>query len=189
MADVNTDRITPRTLALAAVGAPFAARRAVRDRLKATGLRLRSTVVGVADETERRIEALAEEGERVVSAVSGTAPIDELTTRVDFERIEDRVSRARRQLEDVVAAWRESGRRPEEPAPEPTTPAAAEPKAPPKGEGRTTARAAGTSGGTATKGTGRSTATKATGSARSTTPKSTSGKRTAATKSPDDGAE
>lgn len=186
MADVNTDRITSRTLALAAVGAPFAARRAVRERMRATGLRLRSTVVGVAEETERRIEALAEEGERVVSTVSGTAPIDELTTRVDFERIEDRVSRARRQLEDVVAAWRESGRRPGEPAPEPKTPPA--PKAPPKGGARTATRAAGTSRSTAAKGTGQSTAAKSTEGTRSATPKSSAGKTSAATKRADDGA-
>lgn len=183
MADVNTDRISPRTLVLAAVGAPFAARRAVRERLRATGLRLRSTVVGVADETERRIEALAEEGERVVSAVSGTPPIDELTSRVDFERIEDRVSRARRQLEEVVAAWRESGRRAEEPE----TPSGAEPKAPPKEGART--KAEGTSRSTASKGTSRSTTGKAGEGTRSTASKRTAPKSSSTPKSSGDEAE
>lgn len=123
------DRITARTLALAAVGAPLAARRAVRGRIAETRQRLRRTVVGVAEETERHIEEWAEEGESLVSTITGTRPVSEITSRVDFDRIEDRVVRARRQLEEVVSTWRESGRRAgPSPAPEPQRPKVSEPE-------------------------------------------------------------
>ncbi len=124
------DRITVRTLALAAVGAPLAARRAVRGRIAETRQRLRRTVVSVAEETERHIEDWADEGENLVSTLTGTRPVDEITSRVDFDRIEDRVVKARRQLEEVVSTWRESGRRAEpSPEPEPRRPKASAPKA------------------------------------------------------------
>lgn len=164
------DRITARTLALAAVGAPLVAGKALRSRISQTRDRVRRRVVDVAEETERQIEDWANEGGQFVQTIAGTRPVDEITSRIDFDRIEDRVAKARRQLENVVSAWRDGARRPEPSA-----------ESPPAGEGTRTGTARATGGAPTTE---RTTAgsTKATPKTASKAGAKTAGAKATATK-------
>jgi hypothetical protein len=53
-----------------------------------------------------RIDVWAGEGEQFLGKVTDTKAIDELTSKVDFDQMQNQVNKLRDQLEDIVSTWR-----------------------------------------------------------------------------------
>ena len=80
-----------------AIGVPVVATRAVRE----YGARL-------ADGAQAQISTFADEGEKTAKKLQGGNVVEELQSRVDLDKVQDRVERLRDQLEGALQSWRES---------------------------------------------------------------------------------
>ncbi len=96
----NVMTAAKRTI-FAAVGAPVV----VKDRVLEFGTKMVSTA-------KDQFTAAADEGERMATTVRKNAVVEEISSRIDLDDIQDRVDKLRDQLEDALANWRE-GFRPE----------------------------------------------------------------------------
>ncbi|MFQ5555004.1 MAG: hypothetical protein ACE5GC_06510 [Acidimicrobiia bacterium] len=88
----------------AAVGAPMVAAR----RLHGYGSKLAEVGTRIADEAQGRFDEAAKEGERLTKQVRERNVVEELQSKVDLDRVQDRVEKLRDQLEGALASWRES---------------------------------------------------------------------------------
>lgn len=90
----------------AAVGAPVTAGRAVQGRLVTLREKLSDATTSVSKETRGRVDEWAEEGEKTIDRISEGKVVDELTAKVDFDQVQEQVSKLRDQLEDMLDTWR-----------------------------------------------------------------------------------
>lgn len=90
----------------AAVGAPVTAGRAVQGKLVTLREKLADTSASVSKETRGRMDEWAEEGEKAIDRISEGKVVDELTAKVDFDQVQEQVSKLRDQLEDMLDTWR-----------------------------------------------------------------------------------
>ena len=107
-----------------ALGAPVVAGRMVRE----YSSKLADYSGKWTDEASNRIDESAAEGEKIASRMRDASVVEGLQSRVDLEKIQDRVERLRDQLEGALETWRDSfaaeGPADDAPKPEANKPAA-----------------------------------------------------------------
>ncbi len=122
----------------AALGAPFVAGRKARE----YGSKVADYSNKWAEEVQGQYDDFASEGEKVAAKVRDRNMVEELQSRVDLEKVQDRVEKLRDQLEGALSSWRESFT-PEQPTtPEPAKKAPAKKAAAKKAPAKTTAKKA-----------------------------------------------
>lgn len=88
---------TGKKAAMAAVGAPVVAGKAIADWSGKMG-----------KSAQKQFEAWVVEGEKLTQQLRDGKVVDEIKDRVDFEQIQGRVEKLRDQLEDVLSNWRDN---------------------------------------------------------------------------------
>ncbi|MGH8875696.1 MAG: hypothetical protein ACRDVM_10665 [Acidimicrobiia bacterium] len=100
----------------AAVGAPVVTVKSVQSRLGELRGRISKEAQTFGKQAQGRLDDWAKEGEQVVTRITDGKVVDELTSKVDFDQVQEQVGRLRDQLEDMLATWRSSFRPGEQPA-------------------------------------------------------------------------
>ena len=90
----------------AAIGAPVVIAKQARHRFDDVRTHLGERTSKLTDEARRQIDAWAAEGEDVFGKISESETIDELTSKMDLDQVQEQVSKLREQLEDLLATWR-----------------------------------------------------------------------------------
>ena len=88
----------------ASIGAPVVAGRMAKDyadKLATRGNELTETA-------QKRFAEFSKEGEKVTKQLRDTDVVEEIQSRVDFDKVQDRVEKMRDQLEGALDSWRES---------------------------------------------------------------------------------
>jgi len=98
----------------AGIGAPVVAGRMVKE----YGEKLASHGSKLGKAAQERFDEFSTEGEKVTKQLRDADVVEEIQSRVDFDKVQDRVEKMRDQLEGALENWRES-----------FTPAAAKPVA------------------------------------------------------------
>ncbi len=112
----------------ATIGVPVMAGRAIKS--VADGVTTRAANLGKA--ARNRFDELSTEGEKATKQLRDADVVEEIQSRVDLEKVHDRVEKMRDQLEGALDTWRDSF------APA-AKPAAAKPAAVKKAPAKTTA--------------------------------------------------
>lgn len=99
-----------KKLLYAAVGAPVVAVRKVGERVEEIRASLNKEADSFTETAGKRVDVWAEEGEKVVTRISDGKVVDEIAAKVDFDQVQEQVSKLRDQLEDMLATWRTSFR-------------------------------------------------------------------------------
>jgi hypothetical protein len=94
----------------AAVGAPVVAARKAGGRVKELRAKLNEEASSFTKKAETQVAVWAEEGERVVTRIGDAKVVDDLAAKVDFDQVQEQVSKLRDQLEDLISTWRASFR-------------------------------------------------------------------------------
>ena len=94
----------------AAVGAPVVAAKSTQERVEEIRAKIEENLKSFRTDSQKRIDTWATEGESTVGRLTDAKSIDELTTRVDFDQVQEQVNKLRDQLEDLVATWRSNFR-------------------------------------------------------------------------------
>ena len=94
----------------AAVGAPVVAAKSTQERVEEIRAKIEENFKSFGTDAQKRIDTWATEGESTVGRLTDAKSIDELTTRVDFDQVQEQVNKLRDQLEDLVATWRSNFR-------------------------------------------------------------------------------
>ena len=94
----------------AAVGAPVVAAKSTQERVEEIRAKIEENLKSFGTDAQKRIDTWATEGESTVGRLTDAKSIDELTTRVDFDQVQEQVNKLRDQLEDLVATWRSNFR-------------------------------------------------------------------------------
>jgi hypothetical protein len=95
-----------KTYLYAAVGAPVVAGRAVRETFGSLREKLSDNRVTFTNETKELVTEWAAEGEKTLDRLGEGKMVDELTAKVDFDQVQEQVSKLRDQLEDMLETWR-----------------------------------------------------------------------------------
>jgi hypothetical protein len=105
---------TAKKALYAAVGAPVVTVRRVgarvedvRDLINDRAGRLAEKV---STDVRKEFDVWASEGEKIVTQIGEQPVVEDITARVDLDQIQGQVHKLREQLEETVAAWRESFR-------------------------------------------------------------------------------
>lgn len=88
----------------AGIGAPVVAGRMVKDYTEK--LAEKSAKLGKA--AQSRFEEFSTEGEKVTKQLRDTDVVEEIQSRVDFDKVQGRVEKMRDQLEGALESWRDS---------------------------------------------------------------------------------
>ena len=94
----------------AAVGAPVVVAKNTQERVEEIRAKIEENLKSFSTDAQKRIDSWATEGESTVGRLTDAKSIDELTTRVDFDQVQEQVNKLRDQLEDLVATWRSNFR-------------------------------------------------------------------------------
>ena len=94
----------------AAVGAPVVVAKSTQERVEEIRDKIEENFKSFGNDAQKRIDTWATEGETTVGRLTDTKSIDDLTTRVDFDQVQEQVNKLRDQLEDLVATWRSNFR-------------------------------------------------------------------------------
>ncbi len=127
----------------AAIGAPLV----VGRKFKAYADKATELGPKVTEGAQHTFEEWADEGEKFTKGLQDSSVVEEVQSRVDLDKVQDRVEKLRDQLENSMTTWREGfapGGKPAEKAPAKKAPAAKAPakKAPAKKAPATKAAAA-----------------------------------------------
>ncbi len=90
----------------AAVGAPVAVAKVASERAGELRDKLTSNARDLTREAQKQFDEWAAEGEKLISRLSEGKVVDELAAKVDFDQMQEQVSRLRDQLEDMLNTWR-----------------------------------------------------------------------------------
>lgn len=90
----------------AAVGAPVAVAKVASERAGELRDKLTSNARDLTREAQKQFDEWATEGEKLISRLSEGKVVDELAAKVDFDQMQEQVSRLRDQLEDMLNTWR-----------------------------------------------------------------------------------
>lgn len=88
----------------AGIGAPVVAGRMVKDYAD----KLAARTSKLSDSAQQRFAELSKEGEKATKQLRDADVVEEIQSRVDFEKVQDRVEKMRDQLEGALESWRES---------------------------------------------------------------------------------
>ena len=88
----------------AGIGAPVVAGRMAKD--YAEWLAARGSKY--SKKAQEQFEELSKEGQKVTKQLRDADVVEELQSRVDFDKVQDRVEKMRDQLEGALESWRES---------------------------------------------------------------------------------
>ncbi len=94
----------------AAVGAPVAVAKNTQERVEEIRAKVEENIKSLGTDAQKRIDTWATEGESTVDRITDSKSIDDLTTRVDFDQVQEQVNKLRDQLEDLVTTWRSNFR-------------------------------------------------------------------------------
>jgi len=101
---LKTQKALAKKAFYAGVGAPVVAGRLVKD---AAG-KLADQGTKLTKSAQSRFDELSKEGEKVTKQLRDTDVVEEIQSRVDFDKVQDRVEKMRDQLEGALESWRES---------------------------------------------------------------------------------
>ncbi len=88
----------------ASLGAPVVATRVAKDISSKAVERYGK----LTDKAEKQFDVFAEEGEKLTKKLQSGDVVEEIQSRVDLEKVQDRVEKLRDQLEGALQSWRES---------------------------------------------------------------------------------
>lgn len=88
----------------AGVGAPVVMGRMVKD----YGSKAVDSYEKLTDKAEKQFDTFATEGEKLTKKLQSGDVVEEIQSRVDLEKVQDRVEKLRDQLEGALQSWRES---------------------------------------------------------------------------------
>ena len=88
----------------ATVGAPVVGARMAKD----FGEKLTERYNKLAETAEKQFDTFADEGEKFTKKLQSGDVVEEIQSRVDLEKVQDRVEKLRDQLEGALHSWRES---------------------------------------------------------------------------------
>lgn len=94
----------------AAVGAPFVGARKVGEQVEEIRSRLGKEASSFSKTANKRFNAWATEGEKLMNRLTDAKVVDDIASRVDFDQVSTQVNKLRDQLEDLLATWRTSFR-------------------------------------------------------------------------------
>lgn len=117
----------------AAVGAPVVAVKSAQERFDTMRAQFMQKTTTLSKDARKRwskqVEAAAVEGEKLVNRIAEGKVVDEITDRIDFEQVQNQVSRLRDQLETMLETWRSNFRPAGKPVSKPANkPAAIKPE-------------------------------------------------------------
>jgi hypothetical protein len=95
-----------KTYLYAAVGAPVVAGRALQETFGSLREKLSENRVTFTKETKELVTEWAAEGEKTLDRLGEGKMVDELTAKVDFDQMQEQVSKLRDQLENMLETWR-----------------------------------------------------------------------------------
>jgi len=101
----------------AGIGAPVVAARMAKD--YAEWLANQGSKYG--KRAQGRFDELSKEGQKVTKQLRDADVVEELQSRVDFDKVQDRVEKMRDQLEGALESWRDSFAPAAKPAAKPVT--------------------------------------------------------------------
>lgn len=90
----------------AAVGAPVATMKQTQERVEGFRADMASKRKGLVEDLQKQFDSWAHEGEDLVSKIGDSKAIDEINEFVDFDQMQEQVSKLRDQLEDLLETWR-----------------------------------------------------------------------------------
>ena len=90
----------------AAVGAPVAVAKVASERVNDLRDKLTSNALDLSREAQKQFDEWAAEGEKIIGRLSEGKVVDELAAKVDFDQMQEQVSKLRDQLEDMLNTWR-----------------------------------------------------------------------------------
>lgn len=99
---------TQKELATKAVYAAIGAPVVVTRQLRGYGDKLAVYSEKVAEAGKAQVEVYATEGEKLTKKLQGNTVVGEIQSRVDLDKVTDRVEKLRDQLEAAMQSWRES---------------------------------------------------------------------------------
>ncbi len=94
----------------AAVGAPIVVGKSALERVDDLRSRLRTRSEDLGREAKTRFDEWSSEGEELLTRLKDAEAIDELTSKMDLEQVQEQVSKLRDQLEDLLDTWRHNFR-------------------------------------------------------------------------------
>lgn len=94
----------------AAVGAPLVVAKQAQERVGELRAKLTEDAQSLGKDLQEQFETWAGEGERLMSRLTEGKMIDDFAAKVDFDQMQEQVSKLRDQLEDLLATWRSSFR-------------------------------------------------------------------------------
>jgi hypothetical protein len=99
-----------KSVMYAAVGAPVVAARKMGDKVSNLRGNLDKQTAAYTKKAEARIEAWANEGQKVVTRIGDGKVVEEISSKVDLDQAKEQVTKLRDQLEDMLATWKVSFR-------------------------------------------------------------------------------
>ncbi len=90
----------------AAVGAPVAAMKQTQERVEELRGKMSSSRKSMLEDLQKQFDVWAGEGEELVHKIGDSKAIDEINDFVDFDQMQEQVSKLRDQLEDLLETWR-----------------------------------------------------------------------------------
>jgi hypothetical protein len=99
-----------KSVMYAAVGAPVVVARKMGERVSSLKGNLDKQTSAYTKKAEARIEAWANEGEKVVSRIGDGKVVEEISSKVDLDQAKEQVTKLRDQLEDMLDTWKASFR-------------------------------------------------------------------------------
>ena len=90
----------------AAVGAPVATLKQTQERVEEIRGKLATNRKALREDLQKQFEMWASEGEELVTKIGDSKAIDEINEFVDFDQMQEQVSKLRDQLEDLLETWR-----------------------------------------------------------------------------------
>ncbi len=99
---------TAKKAFFAAVGAPVVMTRHITDKAMELNTKAIDFRTKVQEDAQKRYDEYATEGEKWIDELQEQKVVEDLTSRVDFDQIQEQVGKLRGQLEDMVGTWREA---------------------------------------------------------------------------------
>jgi hypothetical protein len=94
----------------AAVGAPIVVTKGVMERADGLRTKLQSRSEDLGREARTRFDEWSTEGEDLIARLKDAEAIDEFTSKMDLDQVQEQVSKLRDQLEDLLDTWRSNFR-------------------------------------------------------------------------------
>lgn len=101
---LKTQKMLAKKAFYAGIGAPVVAGRMAKD----VAEKIADQGTKMSKSAQDRFTEFSKEGEKVTKQLRDTDVVEEIQSRVDFDKVQDRVEKMRDQLEGALDSWRES---------------------------------------------------------------------------------